>query len=105
MDIFKLGVRYDASERFSLLAGVSYNTDFLKTNSQALFNILSPATIRWHLTLGASYRVSDKNAFNFAFAYMPKATVDGISPTLTQAQTGSLYMQQMEFELSWSHTF
>ena len=105
MDVFKLGLKYDASERLALFGGVSYNTDFLKTDRQALFNILAPATIRWHLTLGASYRATDKDSFNFSFAYMPESTVDGTSPSLTQAQTGSLYMEQADIEVSWSHRF
>ena len=105
MDVFKLGLKYDASEKLGLFGGVSYNTDFLKTSRQALFNILAPATIRWHLTLGATYRHSDKDSFNLSFAYMPKETVSGTSPSLTQTQTGSIYMQQMDIELSWSHRF
>ncbi len=105
MDVFKLGLKYDASEKLGLFGGVSYNTDFLKTDRQALFNVLAPATIRWHLTLGATYRHSDKDSFNLSFAYMPKETVDGTSPSLTQTQTGSIYMQQMDIEVSWSHRF
>lgn len=105
MDVFKFGLRYDASQKLSLLGGFSINTDFLKTDNQALFNVLAPATIRWHLTAGVSYRATEKDSFNFAFAYMPKETIDGTSPELTQTQTGSLYMQQMDIELSWSHRF
>lgn len=105
MDVFKLGLKYDANAKLGLFGGVSYNTDFLKTDRQALFNILAPATIRWHLTAGATYRHSDKDAFNLSFAYMPEESVDGTSPSLTQAQTGSIYMQQMDIEISWSHSF
>jgi long-chain fatty acid transport protein len=105
MDIFKLGVKYDANEKIGLFGGVSYNTDFLKTNKQGLFNVLAPATIRWHLTAGATYRHSDKDAFNLSFSYMPKETWDGSAPELTQTQTGSLYMEQMDIEISWSHHF
>jgi long-chain fatty acid transport protein len=36
---------------------------------------------------------------------MPKETVNGTSPSLTQTQTGSIYMQQMDIEVSWSHRF
>ncbi len=105
MDVLKLGLKYDVSDRLSLMAGVSYNSDFLKTDKQALFNVLSPGTIRWHLTLGGSYRVGERDALNLAFAYMPKAAVDGTSPSLTETQTGTIYMQQMEIELSWTHNF
>ncbi len=105
MDVFKLGLSYEVSDRLTLMGGVSYNTDFLKTDRQGLFNILAPATIRWHWTLGAAYRLSKTDELAVAFAYMPKATFDGTSPTLTQTQTGSLYMEQFEFSLGWSHYF
>jgi len=104
MDIFKLGLRYDYSDKLSLMGGVGYNTEF-SSGRQALFNILAPATIRWHLTLGATYHHSASDAFNFAFAYMPKEELSGTSPSITQAQTGSIYMEQMEFDVSWSHHF
>jgi long-chain fatty acid transport protein len=87
------------------MGGVSYNTDFLKTNKQGLFNVLAPATVRWHLTAGATYRHSDRDSFSLSVSYMPKETFDGTSPQLTQNQSGSLYMEQLEIELSLSHRF
>jgi long-chain fatty acid transport protein len=105
MDIFKLGVRWDQSEKWKFFGGVSYNTDFLKSNRQALFNVLAPATIRWHLTVGATYVHSEKDEFNLSFAYMPKETLDGTSPDITGTQTGSIFMEQKDIEISWSHHF
>ena len=105
MDVLKLGVRWDQSDKLKLFGGVSWNTNFLKTDTQSLFNVLAPATVRWTLTLGATYVHSPKDEFNLAFAYMPKETVDGTSPTITSTQTGSLYMEQMDIEVSWSHHF
>lgn len=105
MDIFKLGARWDYSDQFKFFAGASYNTDFLKSNRQALFNILAPATVRWHLTLGGTYVHSATDEFNLSFAYMPKETVDGTSPEITGTQTGSIFMEQMDIELSWNHHF
>ena len=104
MDVFKLGLRYDHNDRLSFLGGVSYNTEF-SSGRQALFNILSPATIRWHFTLGASYRHSASDAFNISLAYMPEEEISGTSASITQAQTGSIYMEQKEIEISWSHRF
>jgi long-chain fatty acid transport protein len=105
-DIFKAGLRWDQSDKFAFFGGVSYNTELLKSNQQALFNVLTAgATIRWHLTLGMTYKHSSSDEFNLAFAYMPKETVDGSAPSITQTQTGSLYMEQKDIELSWSHRF
>lgn len=105
MDVLKLGIRWQQGPKWTLLGGISYNSDFLKTDQQALFNILTPATVRWHLTAGATYRHGPKDEISLSFAYMPKEEVDGTSPSITQTQTGSLYMEQMEIELSWSHRF
>jgi long-chain fatty acid transport protein len=104
-DVFKLGVRWDQSDKLKLFGGVSYNTELLKSNQQALFNILTPATIRWHLSVGATYVHSAKDEFNLAYTYMPKETIDGTSPSITQAQTGNIYMQQQDIEISWNHRF
>ncbi|KXX64529.1 MULTISPECIES: OmpP1/FadL family transporter [Marichromatium] len=104
MDVFKFGVRYDVDERLSLMGGVSYNSDFTD-GSMALFNILTPATVRWHLTLGASYQASDRDRFTLAVSYMPEEQLDGANPSITQDQTGSLYMQQLDIEIAWSRRF
>jgi long-chain fatty acid transport protein len=105
MDVFKLGVRWDASDKWKVFGGASYNSELLKSNQQSLFNVLTPATVRWHLTAGATYVHSPNDEFNLAVAFMPKETIDGTSPSITQTQTGSLYMQQAEIEISWSHHF
>lgn len=104
MDILKAGVRYDHDEKLSLMGGVSYNSEFA-SDRQALLNIMAPATIRWHLTLGASYRFTEKDEFALAFSYMPEEEVNGTSPSITQAQTGSLYMEQMDIQIGWNHRF
>ena len=105
LDVFKLGVRWDQSDKLKLFGGVSYNTELLKSNQQALFNILTPATIRWHLSVGATYVHSATDEFNLSYTYMPKETIDGTSPSITQAQTGNIYMQQQDIEISWNHHF
>lgn len=105
MNILKLGLKYEPTERLELLAGVGYNSDFLKSDRQGLFNILAPATTRWHLTLGAAYQATKSDEFSLSLAYMPKETFDGTSPTLTQTQTGSLYMEQVEIGVGWTHRF
>lgn len=105
MDVYKLGLRWQQSDKLALYGGVSYNSELLKHSRQSLFNVLTPATVRWHLSLGASYEITPKDAINLAFTYMPEGTIDGTSPSITGLQTGSLFMEQMDLELSWSHRF
>jgi long-chain fatty acid transport protein len=104
MDVFKLGARYDYNEKLSLLGGLSYNTEF-SSGRQALFNVLAPATIRWHLTLGAAYRATEQDELTLAFSYMPDEELNGTSPSITQSQTGSIYMEQMDIQIGWNRRF
>lgn len=104
MDIFKLGVVWDYSDKLSFRGGVSHASDFIG-NGETLFNILAPATIKWHFTLGASYRATEKDEFSLSFAYMPEEEYKGTNANITGSQSGSIYMQQKEIEISWSHRF
>jgi len=104
MDVFKLGARWDYDSKFSFMAGASYASDFT-SGDEALLNIMAPATIKWTLTLGASYRHSATDSFNLSLAYMPKATLDGYNPNMTGTQGYELYMEQKDIEVSWSHRF
>jgi long-chain fatty acid transport protein len=104
MDVFKFGARWDYSPKWSFMGGVSYASDFAP-GGQALFNVLAPATIKWHFTLGATYRHSDRDEFSLSLAYMPEEELGGENPDITGQQTGSIYMEQKDIEISWTHRF
>ncbi len=104
MDVFKLGARWDYNEKFSFMAGASYASDFAP-GGEGLFNVLAPATIKWTFTLGASYRHSANDSFNLSLAYMPEEEITDSNEFITGAQSGSLYMEQKEIEISWNHRF
>ena len=103
--MFKPGLKYDARKQLSLLGGVSYAADLLNNNYQGLFNVLAPGTIQWHITGGLAYRFTDTDGMALAVAYMPKKTIDGTSPSITQSQTGNIFMEQSDIQLSWNHKF
>jgi long-chain fatty acid transport protein len=104
MDIVKVGAQWEVSPSTTLRAGISYNSRFADP-SQSLFNILAPAVVRTHISAGGTFRLSDRDAVNVAYSHARKETLKGQSPTLTGPQTGSLFMQQNELEVSWSHVF
>ena len=103
IDIFKLGVQWQYSPKLTLRAGVSH-ADQLFDNGQALFNVLAPATIRTHASLGFTYRLMKDNAISMAYTRAFEETISGQSP-LTGSQTGSVRMDQHELEVSWSWLF
>lgn len=104
MDVFKLGASWDYDAHWSFRGGASYASEF-NSGGESLFNVMAPATVRWHFTLGASYRYNANNEFNLSFAYMPEEELQDRNPNITGGQTGSIFMEQKELELSWSYRF
>jgi long-chain fatty acid transport protein len=104
MNVYKLGVLWDYDAKWSFRGGVSYADDFIKSG-EGLFNVLAPATIKWHWTLGATYRHSKSDEFHISLAYMPEEEIKDQNPSITGSQSGSIYMEQKDIEISWSHRF
>ncbi len=104
MDVYKFGAAWDVNKQWTVRGGVSYASEFAP-GGEGLFNLLAPATIQWHWTLGATYRHSATDAFSFSYAYMPKNELDGENDNITGAQTGKVYMEQQDIEISWTHWF
>jgi long-chain fatty acid transport protein len=103
MDIVKLGVQWVYDPKWTFRAGYSHGSKVFD-GTQGLFNILAPATIRDHVSLGTTYAYSDNNQVNMSFTHALEEEVDGTSP-FTGDQTGSVQMEQWELELSWSYLF
>ena len=104
INIYKLGLQWDYSPKLTLRAGVSY-ADKLFANAEALFNILAPATVRTHASLGGTYQLDESNNISFAYTHAFNEKVAGQNPTFTGPQTGSVEMDQNELEVSWTRLF
>jgi len=104
MNIIKLGVQWEYDRLWTWRAGYSHASE-LFDGGQALFNILAPATIRDHISFGSTYSYSDDNQVNMSLTYAMDEKVEGSNQVFTGSQTGSVQMEQWEFELSWAHRF
>lgn len=104
IDIFKFGVQWEYSRQFTLRAGFSH-ADQLFDNGEALFNVLAPATVRRHASLGMTYRVAEGNTLALAYTRAFEEKIGGQNPNFTGPQTGSVRMDQHELEVSWAWVF
>jgi len=104
IDIFKVGVQWAYSPKLTLRAGVSH-ADQLFDNAEALFNILAPATVRTHASLGMTYRLDEYSNISVAYTRAFNEEIDGQNTTFTGPQTGSVEMDQHELEISWTWLF
>ncbi len=104
VDIIKVGVQWAYSPKLTLRAGISH-ADQMFDNGEALFNVLAPATIRTHASLGMTYQIDRSSAVSVAYTRAFKEKIDGQNPNFTGPQTGSVEMDQHELEVSWAWLF
>jgi long-chain fatty acid transport protein len=98
-NIYKLGLRWQYSPDLVLRAGYSHN-DQVVPSAQALFNILAPAVVRDHYTLGLTKKLSPSHDISVALMYAPETKVYGTNIN-TGPQTGHLFMSQWDLEVGW----
>jgi len=77
------------------MGGVSYNSDFPEDRRTGSVQYPGPGDGPLAPDGRCDLPCSDKDAFNLSVAYMPEETFDGVSPSLTQTQTGNIFMEQV----------
>lgn len=103
LNVLKFGLQWEYSPTWTFRAGYSHAGNTFE-GSQALFNIIAPATVKDHYTFGFSHAIRDNHEISFAFTYADNKKVYGTNPN-TGPQTGYLEMNQWEAELGWSMKF
>jgi long-chain fatty acid transport protein len=99
MTVFKLGVQYRINEEWTVRAGWNYSEQPIP-KSQTMFNVLAPATVENHLTLGASWNLDKNQELTFAYMHAFEKTVDGdYTPGFG---TADITMSQDSFGLQYS---
>jgi len=104
MDIFKFGLEWERTEKWTYRFGYSYSDDQPIPDSEVMFNIIAPGVIEQHATFGFTRTFDSQNELNFAFMYAFENDVEGPNP-LDPAQTIKLEMDQWEVSLGYSWVF
>lgn len=104
IDIVKLGAQWRVDSRLTVRAGISH-ADQLFDNSETLFNVLAPATVRTHASLGLTYEIDRDSAISLAYTRAFQNKIRGRNAGFTGPQTGSVEMDQHELEISWAWRF
>lgn len=96
MTVFKLGVSYEYSPNVMLRAGYNY-AQMPITSQNTYFNILAPATVEQHLTLGATWTLENKSELTLSYMHAFSKSVAGVPNGNGQTVAGypvDLKMQQ-----------
>ncbi len=103
MTVVKLGASWDYSSDLTLRAGYAHGNQPI-SSEQRLFNILAPAVVQDHWTLGLTKSINQASELSFSLEYMPAEKVCGTNVN-TGSQSGCIEMSQYEIELSWGLKF
>jgi len=74
--VYKLGVSYQYNNKLTLRAGWNHG-DAPIPSSQTLFNMIAPAVVEDHLTLGLTWALSPTRELTFSYMHALENTVNG----------------------------
>lgn len=81
MTVFKLGGDYAYSQNLVLRAGLSTTRQPIP-NNETFFNVLAPATIENHLTLGATWTLASKSELTVGYMHAFSKSVNGTNTVI-----------------------
>lgn len=76
--VYKLGMSYQYAPNMLLRAGYNHAKAPIGS-TQTFFNILAPATVEDHLTLGATWMMDNKSELSFSYMHAFEKKVTGVS--------------------------
>jgi len=109
MNVWKLGMEYKYSPKLTLRAGYSYANSPIEGSScstmtncgEVTFNILAPAVVEQHVTLGFTYTLASGNEVTMAYMHGFKNDVSGASILTPSEDTIQMYQNSLGIQYSW----
>jgi long-chain fatty acid transport protein len=102
INIYRLAAEYDHNDQWTFRVGFAVNDQPIP-DDQLLFNILAPAVIEKHATVGFTYR-PDKQT-EWSFAYMRAFSEDVTSSQTAFGIPGAIEMDQNSVDVGYSYKF
>ncbi len=102
-NVYKVGAEYTINEKWIARAGWDYSESPINENTQIIFNLVAPATVQNHLTLGGTYNLSTDMAVNASYIHAYRYEQSG--PTYISddgSNLGRLSMSQDTVGVSFS---
>ncbi|NVZ08121.1 TonB-dependent receptor [Allochromatium humboldtianum] len=106
MTVYKFGAQWAMRPDLTLRAGYSYGKQPVPADG-VLFNVVAPAVIEHHFTLGLTKELSKRTEISLAAMYAPKSDLDCgcLLPLSGGPESINIAMDQWELELSFGLRF
>ncbi len=104
MTVYKLGMDYQIAPSFQLRVGYSITDQPIGADDTS-FNLVAPAVIEEHITLGGTYVLENKSELSFFFMHALENTVNGNTNVNGQSGSANLTMSQNSMGLAYGWKF
>ena len=98
MMVYKLGVQYGVNKRLQVRGGFNYGKSPIP-DDQITFNLLAPATVEQHYSMGFTYKPSDELEVTGTYMYVPSASQTS-PPNQNVVGMASINMHQNVFAIT-----
>ncbi|MDD5392080.1 MAG: outer membrane protein transport protein [Thiothrix sp.] len=104
--VYKLGVKHQVKPNFAVLAGYNHAKNPLQS-SQTLFNVLAPATVEDHVSLGGEWKLNNKANLAAVYTHALSKGVNGSGSIAGTSGSGeaNLNMKQNSVGVAYSVDF
>lgn len=106
INVYRLGLNFQASPQLTLRAGYSRNDQPIEKD-QTFLNILAPAVVQDHLSLGATWQIDDRQDLSIAYTHALEKEVKGNQsiPTTFGGGEANLKMSQNILGFAYSYSY
>ncbi|MHB0974856.1 MAG: OmpP1/FadL family transporter [Thiobacillus sp.] len=109
INVWKLGAEYKYSQQLTLRAGYSHTDSPISAStnptspdfSETSFNIIAPAVIKDHVTLGFTYALASGNEVTMAYMHGFKNDVSGPGAVMGGTEKIQMYQNSLGIQYSW----
>ena len=98
--VYKLGVNYKYNQAWTLRAGYNYGASPIP-GDQLAFNVLAPATVERHYTVGFTYSLDKSNELTFAYLHAASNTQSACHLAMITCAVIKMHQNDLELAYSW----
>lgn len=102
--VIKLGVAHDYSSNLTLRAGYNHGGSTIP-DTELAFNVIAPATVQDHATLGATWTLANKGELSVAYMHAFSRSQTGATPQLGAGVVTTLRMHQDSLGVAYGWKF
>lgn len=98
--VYKLGVQYGVNNRLQVRAGYNYGKSPIP-NDQITFNLLAPATVESHYTVGFTYKANENLEVTGTYLYAASHSQTACNLNVVDCASFNMHQNMFAMSLGW----